>query len=177
MHFDLVFQVRSEHENTSEISAAGIALAAAAVVAAIPATASLAASGHHGRSAAAVTRTTSAGHLRIAQSAADNCISDFGTGVYCVFRGTYGQNLCWGAVGSIPNWNVGSGYDCRNQDESFANESGGPVRLYYSPNYQGAWACVNSGWFSNDLNKDVYTFTDCVTPRAHEHRPATAGLS
>jgi len=86
----------------------------------------------------------------------DNCYHP-GYTSYCDFNGTSGRNLCFwspGLYGSI-NWG-----NCRNHDESFANRSGGLVRLYYSPNDQGAYACVNNGWYSNDLNKDVYTFNN-----------------
>lgn len=131
----------------------GIALAAIAVVAAIPATASMAASGHVGRASSAATQATAADHQgpRISNGAADNCYSGF----YCNFKQTDGNGFCFDSDEAISNWNAAG---CRNIDESFSNRLGELVRLYYSPNYQGAWACVDNGWYSNNMNKDVYTF-------------------
>lgn len=87
----------------------------------------------------------------IPNGALDNCIF----GAYCDFSRTSGAHNCedWGLDGPL-NW----AEQCRNHDESFANKIGGPVRLYYSPDEEGAWACVSNGWYSNDLNKDAYTF-------------------
>lgn len=43
------------------------------------------------------------------------------------------------------NW---GNYGCRNVDESFSNILSVAVRLYYSPNEQGAWVCIPAGWTS-----------------------------
>lgn len=34
---------------------------------------------------------------------------------------------------------------CRNRDESIANGSADVVRMFYSPNFAGAWVCINPG--------------------------------
>jgi len=139
-----------------------IAVAAVAAVAVIPATASMAASGHESHPVAAVNRAETARHASSAVSgpgAYNACwdIEVYGVRGYCGFKGLDGADVCVDEVTALPNWNE---LDCRNLDESFANVSGDPVRVYYSPNFEGAWACVNSGWYSNDLNKDVYTFNN-----------------
>jgi hypothetical protein len=43
------------------------------------------------------------------------------------------------------NW---GNYGCRNVDESFGNLLSVAVRLYYSPDEQGAWVCIPAGWIS-----------------------------
>jgi hypothetical protein len=88
----------------------------------------------------------------------DNCTGEYAD-IYCDYIETDGNDRCFAIEVSQPNW---GNYDCRNLDESFANRDGEGVlvRLYYSPNYKGAWACVNNGWYSNNLNKDVYTFNN-----------------
>jgi|HubBroStandDraft_6_1064221.scaffolds.fasta_scaffold435373_2 hypothetical protein len=139
----------------------GLAVAAAAVVAAIPATASMAVPGHQAHPGAALVRARTAGHespLVTADGAYDQCRTEVVDGVwsYCAYKETDGRDLCVSGVDDLPNWNE---LGCRNLDESMANVSGFPVRVYYEPNWQGAWACLNNGWYSNDLNKDVYTFS------------------
>jgi hypothetical protein len=135
--------------------ACGLGLATA-VVAAVPAMASVAASSHQHHAPAAAHARIASRH--ITRGAADNCLNEQpggGEGLFCDFSETSGNDLCFVADSGISNWGV---YGCRNIDESFANETGGLMRLYYSPDHHGAWACVNNGWYSNDMNKDIYTF-------------------
>jgi hypothetical protein len=139
----------------------GIVIAAVAAVAAIPA-ASMAAPSHQLHSAVAAIRAEPAHHANTntdGPGAYDQCRTEVVDGVwgYCSYNGLDGTDLCVSGVDDLPNWDE-LGMGCRNEDESFANVSGFPVRLYYSPNFQGAWACVNTGWYSNNLNKDIYTF-------------------
>jgi hypothetical protein len=163
--------------STKLIRQIGIILATGIVVAIIPVTAGSTASiyqGHAGSRATTRARTADREVSRSSQSRLDrqrtskprvrpdgayaNCTGEYAD-IYCDFVGTNGNDECFGISLSQPNW---GNYDCRNLDESFANRDGEGilVRLYYSPNYQGAWACVNDGWYSNDLNKDVYTFNN-----------------
>jgi Peptidase inhibitor family I36 len=57
---------------------------------------------------------------------------------YCDFSsGDPGGRGCLNADASVANWE-----SCRNQDIGFWNATPYSVRLYYSPNYAGAWICV-----------------------------------
>jgi hypothetical protein len=53
---------------------------------------------------------------------------------------------------SVPNLST---FEVRNLDKSLENAVGSDggklyLRLYYSPNYGGAWVCVNPGFFAGD---------------------------
>jgi hypothetical protein len=74
-----------------------------------------------------------------------NCQS----GLWCDYIGTNGTYECIYSAGST-NW-ANTLFQCRNLDESFANRTSGLVRLYYSPNEQGAWACINASKYENNL--------------------------
>lgn len=140
----------------------GLVFAAVALVAAIPAMAGSATSNQGSRPGSVTTIHAKAAAYSISgnrkatpDGAYDNCVSS----VYCSFNATSGGDECLegGLVNPNPyNWPSA----CRNHDESFANRVGGAVRLWYSPNKEGAWACVNNGWYSNNLNQDVYTFNN-----------------
>lgn len=138
----------------------GIALTAGALVAVVSGTAGWTASTHasHADSmavtqAAKVANRDIAGKPRVdvPLQAYDDCSSAF----WCTYNTTNGGSYCLSSQGNVSNW---GNYGCRNEDESFANRTSGGVRLYYSPDYGGAWACVNPGWYSNNLNKNVYLF-------------------
>jgi hypothetical protein len=137
----------------------GIALIAGALLAVVPATAGWTASTRASHAdSMAVTQARVANHdiagkslLDIPFQAYDDCSPTF----WCTYNTTHGGSFCLSSPGNVSNW---GNYGCRNEDESFANRTNGGVRLYYSPNYKGPWACVNRGWYSNNLNKDVYLF-------------------
>lgn len=67
---------------------------------------------------------------------------------WCIWTGAYGTGNELESGGSISN--LGS-YGFRNEDASLEAEGGGgisySVRFYYSPNYSGAWICVDSGTY------------------------------
>jgi hypothetical protein len=67
---------------------------------------------------------------------------------WCIWTGTYGTGSELVSYASIPN--LGS-YGFRNEDASLEAEAGGGVpylvRFYYSPNYSGAWICVDGGTY------------------------------
>lgn len=67
---------------------------------------------------------------------------------WCIWTGTYGAGSELESYASIPN--LGS-YGFRNEDASLEAEAGGGVpylvRFYYSPNYSGAWICVDGGTY------------------------------
>jgi len=147
------------------ISRIGIALTAGALVAVSPATAGLAASNKTSHAVIASTaRATSVSNGTSGKSRAvpagvyDNCLYGYLIdGGYCVYSSSR-YYPCMAVNYSVLNWG-----SCRNKDEAFADiedAAGGccAVRLYYSPDWQGAWACVDIGWYSNDLNQEAYTF-------------------
>jgi len=138
------------------IRRAGLACAAGLIVAVIPSTVSLAAPNQVVHTAGAIHVKAAAHgilHNVVPRGAYDNCTQ----GLYCSFNGTNGTSMCLEAGGAgVDNWPSA----CRNQDESFANRVTTLVRLYFGPNETGPWACVDNGWYSNDLNKDVYTFNN-----------------
>jgi hypothetical protein len=150
----------------------GFALVAVTIVTALSTTAALAAPGSraHPESAAVVvgSRTLSHGGGAKAEATPDGAYNNCFAGFYCDWATTDGSGganaACILAYASISNWGA-DGNSCRNIDESFANRVGaglpdndGLVRLYYLPNYEGAWACVDNGWFSNNLNQQAYNF-------------------
>jgi Peptidase inhibitor family I36 len=87
------------------------------------------------------------------KGAFDNCPQDY----WCLYSGLNGNPLCWSSLATVRYL---SDYDCRNLDVSFANRTGGLVRMYYSPNLKGDWVCVNSGWYSNALYNEFYVFNN-----------------
>jgi len=145
----------------------GMIFAISILAAVIPATAGLAASSHAGRAATA-TEARSADHslltgehrlsdnsLAKATATPDGAYNNCFSSLYCSFNSTNGNNECLeGGLVNPVNWPSA----CRNHDESFANIVSGLVRVYYSPNEKGAWACIPNGWYSNNLNKSAYTF-------------------
>jgi Peptidase inhibitor family I36 len=71
-----------------------------------------------------------------------------------------GDYCIWQGINGTGNEEVNTTSDpllpYRNEDESVEN-SGAPydlyLRLYYSPNYAGAWVCINPGsWLPNASN-------------------------
>ncbi|HEY8044523.1 MAG TPA: hypothetical protein VIF35_09670 [Streptosporangiaceae bacterium] len=68
--------------------------------------------------------------------------------VWCMWSGTEATGTQFGPKsGSIAN--LGN-YSWRNLDESVENSAepyGVYLRLYYSPNYGGAWVCLNVGTY------------------------------
>jgi Peptidase inhibitor family I36 len=142
--------------------AIGMAVVALTASAAMAATASTPAfAGSHEARGAAVSLSDSAN--RDSQSVAtanatpkgafDNCPQHY----WCLYSGLNGNPLCWSSLATVRYL---SDYDCRNLDDSFANRTGGLVRMYYSPNLQGDWVCVNSGWYSNALYNEFYVFNN-----------------
>jgi Peptidase inhibitor family I36 len=89
----------------------------------------------------------------IPHQAFDNCPG----GRWCLYYGPNGQPLCWDSLSTVRYL---SDYGCRNEDWSFANRTSGLVRMYYSPNLGGDWVCVNSGWYSNNLENQAYRFNN-----------------
>jgi hypothetical protein len=85
----------------------------------------------------------------IPEQAYDNCH----TGYYCDYADTSGSNTCLVDNVTDESW-MGAG--CRNVDESFANRTSGLVRLYYSPDLQGAWVCIDASKYSNNLAGYVF---------------------
>lgn len=86
---------------------------------------------------------------------------------YCDFRSTGYTHMCFESQGDVDNWGVN--VNCRNVDESFANDDGAfIVRLYYHPQSiqnGGAWVCfpidvgisnLSGYWFNNGSGKDGY---------------------
>ncbi len=72
------------------------------------------------------------------------------------------STLCFqaGPSPSSVNW---SSEGCRNVDEYFADElpDSDAIRLYYSPNEDGAWVCVPNGFgATNSGNLSGYTFNN-----------------
>jgi hypothetical protein len=128
---------------------------AVAIAAANPATAGTIASSHAGSAATRHVQVLvhSVGNPKVPAGALANC----GSETLCSYNGLSGANVCLDVWLPEPDANWGS---CRNKDESFAYRAGGLVRLYFSPNYQGAYACVNDEWYSNNLNKAAYTFNN-----------------
>ena len=162
----------------------GLALVAGTIVTALSTTTALAAPGSraHPGSAAVMAGSQALSHGSRAKAEAtpdgayNNCISGF----YCDWTttdGTGGANAaCVLNYLSIANWDTAGtgGASCRNTDVSFADRTGdslggheGLVRLYYSPDYKGAWACVDTGWYSNNLDNKNYTFDNGPTDPGH----------
>jgi hypothetical protein len=118
------------------VSVAG--LMAVILITAAPATmASATTSVHH--SVAEISRV---------QAAPTNCPPD-----YCDYTYTGYSHLCLFSEANISNWG-----SCRNVDESFFNRPGYVVRLYYSPNYAGAWVCFPQN--TGISNLAGYTFNN-----------------
>jgi hypothetical protein len=118
--------------------AAGLTCAPAAVAAATAPTA--AASAAAGASVRASTRSEHLTSRSVpALAAATPC-----QGFYCDFRSTGYSSLCFESQGNNTNWNNNS-LNCRNHDESIANDTGFYLRLYYGPNASGAWVCLGIG--------------------------------
>lgn len=104
-------------------------------------------------SGAKVADHASPSSVTLPHQAYDNCRS----GYWCDYASTSGSKLCQEQSGTVRYW---SNFGCRNVDESFANRTSGLVRLYYSPNLKGPWVCVDSGWYSNNLNNGAYKFNN-----------------
>jgi hypothetical protein len=52
-------------------------------------------------------------------------------------------NVCFIIDANLANWDDNPQVNsCRNVDEAFDNNTPDVVRLYYSPNYSGAWVCI-----------------------------------
>lgn len=132
------------------------------LVAVIPATAGLTTPSQLNLTAAINARTADHSNSDMTSALPDQAYDNCLDGAYCDYNGTNGKDKCFTeTIGAPINWSAA----CRNHDESFANHNiGGLVRLYYSPDLKGAWACVNNGWYSNNLNKDVYTFNNGSGP-------------
>jgi hypothetical protein len=157
----------------SKLAVAAMAIASAAVLtgscAAIaatqsPTTATVSTSQASGHQLAARTAERGTGvSVKIAVDGAyDNCPS----GDYCDFTSTGGEPLpaCLYDNAEVSNWEA-----CRNADESFANRTSGVVRLYYSPGLKGAWVCLNSGAYQNNLAG--FTFNNGGTAKAGFGKP------
>jgi hypothetical protein len=173
----------------------GTALTAVTLVSAIPVTAGSTATTYASHSdvtaitqAKAVNNGTARKSQVVPAQAYDNCTP---APLYCDYNQTNGNDGCFSVsppAGAVPNWDdIGfEGSSCRNLDESFANRYGESIRLSYSPNYKGAWACVNNGWYSNNLNMDAYTFNSGpghagyhqkIWKNVASSRPASGGCS
>lgn len=75
---------------------------------------------------------------------------------YCDYNGTDGALKCIQTDQAINDWG-----SCANLDESFANRmTVHGVRVYFSAGYGGAWACVNPGWYANNLDISAYIFNN-----------------
>jgi hypothetical protein len=100
-----------------------------------------------GAAASAATRPAAKAASAHAGSASPN-LSCPDTG-WCIFLSTY-------YTGS---WESGAVNEplmpYRNQDESESNYRGW-LRLYYSPNYAGAWVCIDDGTDIPDTSKYVF---------------------
>jgi hypothetical protein len=84
-------------------------------------------------------------------------------GDWCIFKGTNGTGA---VLAHSTSWPVTYNDAFRNKDESIANRTKGAVRFYYSLHYGGAWVCLNSGMYSND-----------VAPYAFNNGPDKPGYS
>jgi hypothetical protein len=71
-------------------------------------------------------------------------------GFYCDFINTGFTNDCFNSQGDQSNWSHGA-LVCRDVDESIRNQTGTPLRLYFSPNFGGAHVCLNAGRAIPDL--------------------------
>jgi len=69
-----------------------------------------------------------------------------------VYYDIYGD-YCAVESSNSPNWG-----SCRNQDEGLYEWRYSIVRIYYSPNYAGAWACLPAFEAYFDLNQSDETF-------------------
>jgi hypothetical protein len=131
-----------------KLAVAAIAVTLAAGLAGLDVTGASAAPTHTATNAAVSASARPAETARPDQ-AYDNCPS----GYYCDYVGTDGSTYCLILNGGDDSWQDAG---CRNVDESFANRTSGLVRLYYSPNLQGAWVCINPGAYSNNLAGYVF---------------------
>ena len=69
-----------------------------------------------------------------------------------MFSDIYGTD-CAVFTGSSSNWG-----NCRNQDEGLTNHTNVIVRIYYSPDYKGAWTCLPAWEYYSNLNHSNETF-------------------
>jgi hypothetical protein len=111
----------------------GITVAAAAMIAVMPAAAALAAPASFGRATSAVPEA----------GAYTRCP----TNNWCIFTNVNGTGPRLASSGSAAT--LSRTFD--NEDVSFANRSAGLVRLYYHADFKGDWVCVNASKYSNYL--------------------------
>ncbi len=98
-------------------------------------------------------RTTAAFRPSSASSLADPCsnIANCGIQVYYDIYGDFCRTF---------NSNTGNWGTCRNQDEGLLEWKGVIVRIYYSTNYAGAWACLPAWEAYFNLNHANQTFNN-----------------
>lgn len=124
----------------------GIMIVATGVMAMVQVGPSAAATARHAGSSAALAAKKQAVAPTIAAASAPTCGDN--VDVWCMWSGTDATISQLGPKsGSIAN--LGS-ISWRNIDESVENSAepyGVYLRLYYSPNYGGAWVCLNVGTY------------------------------
>jgi hypothetical protein len=150
------------------ISKLAVAVAIASVAVLTGSGAALAATHSPTTSTASTSQASTAEHgTGVSEKiAVDGAYDSCPSGDYCDFTSTGGTPLpaCIYDNTEISNWE-----GCRNHDESFANRTSGLVRLYYSPGLQGAWVCINSGAYQNNLAG--FTFNNGGTAKAGFGKP------
>lgn len=85
------------------------------------------------------------------QVSLDGAYTNCSNGDFCDFAGDNGNRECLFTPITDRNWG-----SCINADESVANRTPGLIRLYYDTGLNGAWVCIDSSKYSNNLS--AYTF-------------------
>jgi hypothetical protein len=60
---------------------------------------------------------------------------------YCDYSSLNPVVICFQAIGNIMNWST-QGSGCRNRDVQLLNQTADAVRLYFAPDFEGAWICI-----------------------------------
>jgi hypothetical protein len=102
---------------------------------------------------ATAARTTAVFRPSAAQSATNPCQGLGACGLQ-VYYDIY-NDLCGVFNSNSSNWG-----SCRNQDEALTEWRAQIVRIYYSPNYSGAWACLPAFEAYFNLNHANQTFNN-----------------
>ena len=63
------------------------------------------------------------------------------SGAYCDYSSLQPVVICFQGSGNIMNWSS-RGKGCRNIDVELLNETSDAVRLYFAPDFGGAWICI-----------------------------------
>ena len=101
-----------------------------------------------GASAASVTKNED---VKVALRSAP---ANSGSG-WIIFSDIYQSVVCTGGKSSVNNLGT-----CRNQDKGISNALSDPIRIYYSINHNGAWACLPAQTVYQNLNHSNQTFNN-----------------